>query len=130
MNNEKMLKLWFFFLSKSKRVNGCICIKYRGQRYDKIVHAIAVRIRLLVLFRIMNLFWCYDVNAFPMLLWKKGEKIMKIWKCQVRLNERTNTAVVWLKLCGSYSIKYDVFCNCFSYIPLCDAPVSWYQGNK
>lgn len=74
MNNEKMLKLWFFFLSKSKRVNGCICIKYRGQRYDKIVHAIAVRIRLLVLFRIMNLFWCYDVNAFPMLLWKKEEK--------------------------------------------------------
>lgn len=74
MNNEKMLKLWFFFLSTSKRVNGCICIKYRGQRYDKIVHAIAVRIRLLVLFRIMNLFWCYDVNAFPMLLWKKEEK--------------------------------------------------------
>lgn len=97
MNNEKMLKLWFFFLSKSKRVNGCICIKYRGQRYDKIVHAIAVRIRLLVLFRIMNLFWCYDVNAFPMLLWKKGGKIMKIWKFQVRLNERTNIMIeiVW-----------------------------------
>lgn len=75
MNNEKMLKLWFFFLSKSKRVNGCICIKnLYGQRYDKIVHAIAVRIRLLVLFRIMNLFWCYDVNAFPMLLWKKEKK--------------------------------------------------------